>query len=125
MTVYLSIFILPPPPLCFSVTVCVPSLLPPLCSIPIYMCLRLHTNTSSLLFKHQETCKNLHITSAWMFQTFTKSGQELLDQGVLWSLMYVALGGLSFIANLIQVMSQKRKQSKPMYIIRYAHSLLK
>ncbi|GFN90381.1 multidrug resistance protein 1-like, partial [Plakobranchus ocellatus] len=37
-----------------------------------------------------------------VFSTFTKSGDELLDDGLLWAMMFVALGGLSFIAHLIQ-----------------------
>ncbi|CAL1527237.1 unnamed protein product [Lymnaea stagnalis] len=33
--------------------------------------------------------------------TFGQTGQDLLDEGLFWSMMFIGLGGLSFIANVI------------------------
>ncbi|XP_059164342.1 ATP-dependent translocase ABCB1-like [Physella acuta] len=37
--------------------------------------------------------------------TFGKSGQDLLDEGLFWSMMFIALGGLSFVAHVLQNVS--------------------
>ena len=37
-------------------------------------------------------------------QVFSESGDALLNDGIFWSLMFVALGGLNLITNIIQVM---------------------
>ncbi|XP_055864045.1 ATP-dependent translocase ABCB1-like isoform X3 [Biomphalaria glabrata] len=34
--------------------------------------------------------------------TFGKTGQDLLDQGLFWSMMFLALGGITFVANICQ-----------------------
>ncbi|KAH9513518.1 ATP-dependent translocase ABCB1 [Bulinus truncatus] len=34
--------------------------------------------------------------------TFGKTGQELLDQGLFWSMMFIGLGGVTLVANIVQ-----------------------
>ena len=50
--------------------------------------------------RERERCLLMHILCV---QVFSEKGQKLLDDGVFWSLMFVALGGLNLFTNITQV----------------------